>query len=111
MVETYGLEIHCTLTKGSPDPTLSWQHNGVPISTEDYQVVSEDSAEILLIETVTPTRDNGTFTCIAEIDGVGSANRTSTVTVIGTFMQPVSVFLRQTPALDLWTCITYLLLM
>lgn len=83
VVETYRLEIHCTVTRGNPAPAVTWLHNGLPISAEDYQILSEISGETLVMESVSPVRDNGTFTCKAEVAGVGFAERETTVTVVG----------------------------
>ena len=80
VVATYNLRIDCVITRGIPAPILTWLHNSIPLSNESHEVLSNGS---LLIRSVTPGRDNGTFTCMADSTNVGHDELSSTVTVIG----------------------------
>lgn len=82
VVHTYSLRIDCRIERGYPSPTVTWLHNGEPISSDSYEVLSNKS---LLIESVTAERDNGNFTCEVEVSGVGIDRLTSVLTVIGKY--------------------------
>ena len=78
----YNLRIDCPIHRANPSPTISWfrDNTTIPGRHPQYSVTSDGS---LLIENITRGRDDGVYMCVADSEGVGQDESTTTVIVTG----------------------------
>ncbi|XP_053523819.1 hemicentin-2 [Artibeus jamaicensis] len=68
----------CT-ARGSPEPDITWEKDGLPVSAAEGKFTVQPSGELLVKNS--ETQDAGTYTCIAE-NPVGRARRRVHLTIL-----------------------------